>query len=56
MRVQIEDEHSTAAIETNRRELTATDAVKLCYRALLGMSYHPRSISEAMCEVGEENS
>ena len=56
MRVQIEDEYTTVTIKTNSRELSATDAVKLCYCALLGMSYHPRSISEAMCEVGEERS
>jgi len=56
MKIQIEDERTTVTIETKSHDISAVDAVQICYRALIGVSYHPRSISEAMCEVGEEKS
>ena len=56
MKIQIEDERIAVTIVTKSKDISPIDAVQLCYRALIGMSYHPRSISDAMSEVGEEKS
>ena len=51
MKVTIEDEHTTVTIDNRKDQVSAVEAVELCKRALIGLSYAPKSIDEAMGEV-----
>ena len=52
MKITIEDEYSSVTIDNQKDGLTTINAVRLCKRALLGLSYQLKSIDEAMDEVG----
>ena len=52
MKITIEDEYSSVTIDNQKDGLTTINAVRLCRRALLALSYQPKSIDDAMEEVG----
>jgi len=52
MKVTIEDEHSSVTIDNHREEVSAIDAVKLCKVALVALSYHPKTVHQAMEDIG----
>jgi hypothetical protein len=52
--VSLTDEFLTVALSNKDAEL-ATEAVELCYSALLAMSFAPQNIAEAFAEVGEQH-
>ena len=53
--IAMNTEHGETVMLVNENTETATDAVHLCYQALLALSYSPANVAEAFVEVGNEH-
>jgi hypothetical protein len=53
MKIQAEDEYSIVTIVDKTSDVDATSAVRLCKRLLMGLDFHPDSITALMPDEHE---